>query len=490
MASQTLHFSIDGAFMTDHARNLVLEGRWDHAMRTLVDGLEGMSTDIAISILKGDAKLVGVNDLDLEDDDATKYKADLDYQFAGVFADTNGRFLRPYAVVTSWGRDDLLTGDARTDITNNARGSQMAVVTSLGRNTYRQPLHYADNPATDIALEADIDTGQVSESRGGPLGKGEMVLCRVVTNFPHLIYSHHGTRAIKEAIAALYARGIQLKEVGAGDEPEEAPATSSLEEIRSVARAAARQINNESFEERVARQNRELAERFQRDETIKEYRKLIIEQAGGDTFPLTYAVKGVEKTVQVPTAPFENWSLWRTSGASLAKPWKTISPSGLKMQGDDPYHTDWMLGAGLNLHDMEEDGSTLHEVAFAENFRMQEDLLDFAATVLCGDQEAYGEVVHPRPGESVDPDKIAVIPVAGPRYLQAAMTARAVITEQGGAMAHLVSIGREKGVTIMRVENARKLYPVGSKVTLNPRSGSARLAATPVRDAFGNYEDM
>ena len=29
--------------------------------------------------------------------------------------------------------------------------------------------------------------------------------------------------------------------------------------------------------------------------------------------------------------------------------WDCVSPTGIKMNMDDPYHTDWVLGAGLDI---------------------------------------------------------------------------------------------------------------------------------------------
>lgn len=215
------------------------------------------------------------------------------------------------------------------------------------------------------------------------------------------------------------------------------------------------------------------------------WKAAITEQAAGNYFPLSYTRNGEAVTVMVPTAPFENWAMWRTIGADLALPWTKVCPSGLKMHGDDAYHTDWMVGAGLELDAFNAPGSDLNDRAFERYFALQEEKLKFDAAVLCGSKHAYGAVVHPKAGESVAQDAIAVIPNAGPRYLQAALTAAGVVVEQGGAMAHLVTIGREQGVTIMRVENARTLYPVGSRVSLDPKTGSVSLSPTTVRDAFG-----
>lgn len=58
--TEIVHFSIDGEWLTEHVRSLwAREDRPDHALKTLVEGLEGMTEEIAVTILDGRFKLVG-----------------------------------------------------------------------------------------------------------------------------------------------------------------------------------------------------------------------------------------------------------------------------------------------------------------------------------------------------------------------------------------------------------------------------------------------
>lgn len=145
-------------------------------------------------------------------------------------------------------------------------------------------------------------------------------------------------------------------------------------------------------------------------------------------------------TLRIPRAPFEVWAL-RPFGANGRIPpawlefkWLPISPIGLKMYGmeDDPCHTDWMLGAGLDIDtydqiyfrtdDLKPVGIAIHEEA--ERIRQ-----DFGAseTVVSGCGVVTGTIVHPAPDEIVPPGAIVVIPSLRPTYFSTILAAIAVI---------------------------------------------------------------
>jgi phosphohistidine swiveling domain-containing protein len=469
-------FKIDGEWLTEHSRNLVLEGRVDHAFKTLTDGLDGFGYDHAVALLRGDTKLVGVNDLELEDDDATEYKSKLKWMYGGVFVTSSGKHFRPYAVVTSWGAKDIV--DNASPIPNRY-GSEITnpQFKSARASFLRDGRFYADDPQNDIVRHVNIRTGQMSKERNLPLGEGEAVLCRQVDNFPYMLMNNCGMDAVNAAIQELFVVGRTLDERGACDDDPPPSVKTTLFDAESSLKAAR---NDE-----VRRANVAAVLESMNNKTVEEYRKIILEQAAGDLFDLTFENRAGESvTVSIPRAPFENWALWRTNATKLAKPWNKVSRSGMKMQGDDPYHTDWMIGAGLDLNAMH-DEENFASVAYEAMWNLQSEKGRFKASILCGSKLVSGEVVFPKHGEAVQAHQIAVIPNAGPDYVAAAMSGAGVITEQGGAMAHLVTVSREKDVTIMRVEDARKLYPEGTIVTLNPSSGEVHVSMVVERDAFG-----
>lgn len=73
-----MHFTITGAFVTRHARNLWAEGRASEALRLLVEDMEGMTEEIALLICTGKKKLTGKDaEIHLEDDKATTDNRDI-----------------------------------------------------------------------------------------------------------------------------------------------------------------------------------------------------------------------------------------------------------------------------------------------------------------------------------------------------------------------------------------------------------------------------
>ena len=113
--SEMCHFSVHGDFLTNHCRNLVVEGDWTHALNTLTESLIGISVEYCYQILKGEKKLVGINDVDLVDDDmesdeVKKYLSEVNYMYGSVVRIGSGdrKWFKPYAYVNNVGWADMM----------------------------------------------------------------------------------------------------------------------------------------------------------------------------------------------------------------------------------------------------------------------------------------------------------------------------------------------------------------------------------------------
>lgn len=141
-----------------------------------------------------------------------------------------------------------------------------------------------------------------------------------------------------------------------------------------------------------------------------------------------------EYEVQVPRDPFVCWSLWRTSGAHLMPKYKPVSESGLRLAGDEPCHTDWMLVAfpDRDLVDVYED-KNIRAASYDLQAKVQEEVLGFKAAVLSGRGFVSGKVVQPgEPGEKIPAGSILVLPNARPEWESMVRAAVATIVPVGG----------------------------------------------------------
>lgn len=503
------HFTITGDFITEKARDFVLEKRFDRAVKFLQDICPGMSLDQAFQILKGDKKLVGENDVDFVDDDDQDWKGELAAMFSGMWITPQGRFMQPYAVVGSWGPEDMRHADRLTPESDSVfikhrlkpGGSEY-----MGRN-----LFYARDDRYDVAkmvaLPAEV-------SRGIPDHEGKFaVLFSEERNVPALLITVHKTA--QDAVDAFLKDGQHLTHVGYEQQfpreiykvrwdsrsmTQEAPLVTTgfrlnnetQYDAATIARFRAMTIDAENREMAIgdyeeywriindtgAGPNNRIeaftaAMRLQPklDEMVPEWRKAIIEQAGDKWLELEFA----GKTYRLPRAPFEHWCLHRTAGRHLALPWVPVCSQGLKMLGDDPYHSDFLVGAGLAPDIMLRDKG-FSDAVYQMRFAYVAKTLTGNCDVLSGAGMITGRIMHPDRDSEIPADAIIVLPSASPSYLEVALKAAAVIVEQGGAMAHLVNVAREKEKLIVRVENARKRFPVGRQVTIDAADGTVSLA--------------
>ena len=215
-----------------------------------------------------------------------------------------------------------------------------------------------------------------------------------------------------------------------------------------------------------------------------------IEARAGDEwmeFPIDATISP-SGTLRVPSAPFRRWSL-RDMNRHLWPEWSNVCPLGMRLRNDDPNHSDWLVGAGLDpwIHDVfsAKKGSPSDHVtraAYEAMWELQHELLGFRCAVLCGAGKATGKAWHPQrhPGEPMPPGTVAILPDAGVRWLdvvsRSATMGAACIVETGGSVAHLVNVGRGMEARIVRVPDARRIYlDPWTEVTVDCDWGTANI---------------
>lgn len=447
VTTHQVHFTVDGGGITDLARNLMLSERPDAAWRIIAHGLIGEgSHETAEGVLSGTLRLVNAEDDALgveKDDDAERYLRDLKYIYAGRIR-MDGTWYRPCAVIEHYGPKSA--GWASKSIPPREARDQDHPGRVLRRWSDRRAEFFCDRGERVILSESERNY-VVWETCGE----------RPFWWDPNLTPEAAITEA-REAGRRFEVRGENVSNdtIIEAIEEEDDPEPEELDALRALAneaRAIKRQADYEAH-------CREIGEKVRK-------------QAGNDTFKLTVpATDGSdfreptpERVITVPRAPFWCWALGRAKSLNHLMPeWETVSASGLKLPLDNPYHSDWMLGAGLDLCKDYGVNNPVTQASWDEMHRIQRMLGDYEVTVLVD-----GGLVSGTVGK-----EIAVLPNLSQKYTEVAMQSKAIIAERGGALAHLSVVGMEMGLTVVRDPDALVKYPEGTVLTVDPNVGTVK----------------
>lgn len=152
------------------------------------------------------------------------------------------------------------------------------------------------------------------------------------------------------------------------------------------------------------------------------------------------------------------------------------------MTGDDPFHTDWLVGGGLDPRFAYKD--ELNQAAHNTRARIMEEMLGFKCAVLSGRGYAIGPVVLPEEAQECPPGSIAVLPNARPGYEAAVRTAAAVVVPVGGELCHLAQVATEAGRKIVRVPDCMALFRKGARLVVDCDRGICEIAHDDVNGPF------
>lgn len=437
--AHTTHFSISGEFFTKAVRDFLLDDEPGRAERT-VACLMGEGTErIAKKILRGEVKLVGESPNITAKPEAPRVRKAFADRVAWVYAGrikVAGLWYRPVARVTDVGPHDM-------------RNSHDKKVLVYDRGLTNRSWHYCGKREIILTPLSDVIFEPCSER-------------------PHwLPVLRDEATAIADFIAA--KRPLEERSHSKWYPHHESPRVSGRVWSKRIPEEVQREIDrleDERFELMKAERALE----------IEQLRMKILDQAGDDLIPLSWLEGTTERIVLIPRAPFLHWAVGRSRKArTLCPPWTPCSPTGLKMQLDDPWHTDWMIAAELDL------GSSYHShpaqgAASALGWKMARELTQADCIVLAEGPLVHARVFHGKRKQRGAIGCIAVLPNLHPDYLETVADVAAIITEEGGAMAHLVQINRERSLPIVRMVGALKRFPEGALVTVDTASAEIRLA--------------
>lgn len=268
--------------------------------------------------------------------------------------------------------------------------------------------------------------------------------------------------------------------------PEEGPDTlasiakrvASLRDDLYLAKEIDDEDEREFAEEQIEREIEALRVR-----KLAVLRETILQQANGDLLDLSWeavmkegVLTGEEiripaGSIKVPRAPFLHWAFARMKMfESQLPPWNCVCSSGMKMPMDDPFHTDWVVGGGLDPQNREllYYPGPVCEASLKLAHELQ-DKFDAPSDIhVLVDGDVVGGSIHHGKKKKPCPDgAIVVLPNLHPDYVATIEDAAAVITEEGGMTAHLAQVGRERALPIVRIANACERFQEGDMVVVN-----------------------
>ena len=461
----TLHFSISGDSLTNHVRELVLEGNWRHAVTTLVDGLDGMTHDLALAVLKGEKRLAG-KDEDLHDEDeAAGVRATLQAQYdEALLANTlywDGKYYRAYAMITRVGPNELFFAQRRYDEHGRRPYLRRGPVDFTEQEAFdvEKALGYANNLQSDIAFP-------VRDARQQFVTWLLLAEDSMASDLP--LWMTPNTTVEQLAKDGRYNVPVRQYE-----EPKAVPSDMLHKPSDTLAGYPLTPVCEHTSgltEEQLEGEYTKFVEGI---------RERVVAFANNDAdygwheFKFHHEESGRYVTLKAPKRALTAFALSRTTASHLAPGYTPFSPVGMKMRVDNPLHTDVWLGCGLSLDDSVYDHDSLENAAFMEMmYEMQKALLGYEFHVLTsgGKQEVYGRIVGPD-ARGIEPEDILLVPHAGVEFDLQAREAGAVICEVGGKLAHLVTVCREDNKPIVRVPDAMKILRPGMRVTLDLQKG-------------------
>lgn len=425
-------FSITGSFLTSRSRDLVLDGRWDDALEFLVSSLEGMTYEIAISILKGTHRLSGADSsLELVTDSDELYLEEVkDIYFADLVFSENKYYKVEGVIDQRDVQQDVIDkqGDTSLDVLSYAR--------------------YKMTPNDCTLLVVSYQKRERTLSRLKALVVREQPRTSIPLWMKHfsLPTPREYFDAKKEEVPAStpVPTAVPVTATPSSQTPEKEPRSDIMSSFDlQIALSDAQSMGFDSIESYT-----------------EHYRNAVLKAI--EERKLNWVSRELNgKVYRFPLELAQAYAFRRTSLEVLAPKWAPVSPSGIKMDNDSALHTDLWLAMGLPLDHSAYNHTCSHTMAFNELLCLLIDEAkftgDFVTLNACGLTSFTGKVVLPN-SRKITSNDILVVPHAGMEFDLQAQKAGLVICAVGGKLAHLAVVGRERGIPLIRVDEADKRF--------------------------------
>jgi len=439
-SSEMLHFSIEGEFITNHFRQIAAQGQWSKALSQLLESLIGFKEEHAIMILSGSHKLVGVNELLMEEDnDSADYVQDLMDQYSQLFYYQNTWFQFDLMINTiKEGEDDIYDRGHIYSPTHDEGAF-------INGNYYTLKEVESNNPPSWL----------VAELMKNPALENNIKNVIEVGVMPDQVHTYNNEKDMLKSIVDMHVEGGLLCRSSEVYE-------FMQEDFVMTELYARRRIRSEVFNAKY-------------EAKVIDYRTKITEQAiNGAGFIIIVGEHGT--SFSVPKAPFIQWSLKRNGSIPedilRDYPWESISDSGMKMQGDDPIHSDLVIGAGYDPEDfyrsLDKTAAEFKDATYKALFSREtlsfavntshEDMIVYTGS---GSIEGFCHFTDDNDDNSIDNvrGKILVIPDSSVDYFEMAKVASLVIAIKGGPLSHLALNAAESDIKFVLLNSAVSLSP-------------------------------
>lgn len=478
MPTRTCHFKLTGKAFTKIVRDFVLDDEPDKAWRIITEGLLSEDTDearamvkeVALGVLSGVMTLTGDETKGIgykKTKPDKKYLDRVRYLYAGRWRH-KGKWYRPVGVVTVWTPDSGRYAVRKCGHGPGWKGSPATEAWAAARLEF-----YCEKGEISASVKIDVDDGCGLMERSAifePCGE------------PPAWYEGRN-KSPQEALDDAISAGRVINLYG-----ESIPMTGRAIETATEELISANRLEREDPDE--ADRLRELAYAAEDELRALELARIgeaVRVQAAGDTISMTL-LDG--RVMQIPRLPFICWAM-RREHPELCPAWKPVSPSGLKMMNDDPYHSDWVLGAidadgnGISLDNREAYADNVNRPAWDLRARIEQELRAAAKSAPHQPDTAYSglmanlaqlasqtikatTIVNAGNYTGIIGEDVVVLPDLSPLRVSEIEGKKAIIAEQGGELCHIAIVAGGLAMTVMRVADACNTFQPGMRVVMDP----------------------
>lgn len=465
--SSSVTFTVEGDFITEHFRDRVLEGDYRSAIDGLKVSLIGISIEQVNHILSGMAQLTKDNRLVVDD----KYECDewLMSQYYSYFHDViyrNKKFYKVYGEVSNLNKSDCraaMTLHKYETLPIDKGGIDFTTNFNMQRaETYLKGFN-------------DICVFVQNQSKW-------LLMSEVSVDYPIWLKGEYLDRVMNLIMKEEFDfEGSDLDELDTLRNTAEAARRTEMYE--SATGEALRKLGIDKTEACLTDPVSDYLEQQKEIEHLNSHdgwykiKETVSKQADSSGGWLTLHNEKTDIEYVIPRNPFYRWVL-SDSTAYDSVVWDCVSPRGAKMGGDDPNHTDWWLFTGLSLDEATDHNSEHNSFFFKMRHHYLEKLTNNQFTVLTnlGNHKGFERAVvrhvkTPKDIIFINKNDIIIIPNASPEFEAVAYKCAenncVLITETGGKLCHLATVGREYKLTLVFLPDAMEKYPMASSASID-----------------------